>query len=424
MARFKFTALDAKGKEVHGEIDADSQSMAVARIREKQYFPTKVEELAAGGGAAAPAKKGGGKKSAMQMELKLPKFLQGGVKTKQLTTFTRQMSTLVNAGLPLMRALRVLQRQEKNVALRDAVVQMAESIESGSTFAEALAAHPKIFDRLFVNMVKAGEIGGVLDVVLARLAEFQEKAEKIKGKVKSAMTYPIVVLVMALSILMFLMTYIVPKFADIFGDLMGGKGMPMLTQFVMNASSVMVHRFPVVLIVIVVLVVVVKLMAKTDKGRYGLDQFKLHAPVFGQLISKNSISRFTRTLGTLMSAGVPVLQALNIVKETVGNEVISKAVVTIHDAVKEGENMAPPIASSKVFPPMVVSMVEVGEETGALPDMLMKIADSYDDDVDNAVAAMTSIIEPLLIIFLAVVVGTIVIALFMPLVSIIGGLSG
>ena len=424
MARYKFTALDAKGKEVHGEIDADSQSMAVARIREKQYFPTKVEELAAGGGAAAPAKKGGAKKGAMQMELKLPKFLQGGVKAKQLTTFTRQMSTLVNAGLPLMRALRVLQRQEKNVALRDAVVQMAESIESGSTFAEALAAHPKIFDRLFVNMVKAGEIGGVLDVVLARLAEFQEKAEKIKGKVKSAMTYPIVVLVMALSILMFLMTYIVPKFADIFGDLMGGKGMPMLTQFVMNASSVMVHRFPVVLIVIVVLVVVVKLLARTDKGRYGLDQFKLHAPVFGTLISKNSISRFTRTLGTLMSAGVPVLQALNIVKETVGNEVISKAVVTIHDAVKEGENMAPPIASSKVFPPMVVSRVEVGEETGALPDMLMKIADSYDDDVDNAVAAMTSIIEPLLIIFLAVVVGTIVIALFMPLVSIIGGLSG
>ncbi len=423
MARYKFTALDAKGKEVHGEIDADTQAQAVARIREKQYFPTKVEELASGG-AAAPAKKGGGKKGAMQMEIKLPKFLQGGVKAKQLTTFTRQMSTLVNAGLPLMRALRVLQRQEKNAALRDAVVQMAESIESGSTFAEALAAHPKIFDRLFVNMVKAGEIGGVLDVVLARLAEFQEKAEKIKGKVKSAMTYPIVVLVMALSILGFLMTYIVPKFADIFGDLMGGKGMPALTQFVMNASDTMVNRFPLVLIVLVVIVVVLKLLAKTEKGRLGIDQFKLHAPVFGTLISKNSISRFTRTLGTLMSAGVPVLQALNIVKETVGNEVISKAVTTIHDAVKEGENMAPPIASSKVFPPMVVSMVEVGEETGALPDMLMKIADSYDDDVDNAVAAMTSIIEPLLIIFLALVVGTIVIALFMPLVSIIGGLSG
>ncbi|MGD9782002.1 MAG: type II secretion system F family protein [Kiritimatiellia bacterium] len=421
MARFKFTALDSRGKEVLGEIDADNQAAAVARIREKQYFPTKVEEMS--GGETSPAKKGGAKKSGLQMEIKMPKFLQGGVKAKQLTTFTRQMSTLVNAGLPLMRALRVLQRQEKNVALREAVGQMAESIESGSTFAEALAAHPKIFDRLFVNMVKAGEIGGVLDVVLARLSEFQEKAEKIKGKVKSAMTYPIVVLVMALSILGFLLTYIVPKFADIFGDLTGGK-MPPLTQFVMDASNVLVHRFPVVLIVLVVVVVVLKLLAKTEKGRLGIDQFKLHAPVFGTLISKNSISRFTRTLGTLMSAGVPVLQALNIVKETVGNEVISKAVATIHDAVKEGENMAPPIASSKVFPPMVVSMVEVGEETGALPDMLMKIADSYDDDVDNAVAAMTSIIEPLLIIFLAVVVGTIVIALFMPLVGIIGGLSG
>jgi type IV pilus assembly protein PilC len=422
MARFKFTALDSKGKEVHGEIDADNQSAAVARIREKQYFPTKVEELAGGGGA--PARKGAAPKGALQMEIKMPKFLQGGVKTKQLVTFTRQLSTLVNAGLPLMRAMRVLQRQEKNAALRDAVSQMAESIESGSTFAEALAAHPKIFDRLFVNIGKAGEIGGVLDVVLARLAEFQEKAEKIKGKVKSAMTYPIVVLVMALSILTFLMMFIVPKFADIFADLMGGKGMPMLTQFVMNASSVMVHRLPIVVIVIVALVVIIKLLAKTTGGRYALDKFKLNAPVFGTLISKNSISRFTRTLGTLMSSGVPVLQALNIVKETVGNEVISKAVAMIHDAVKEGENMAPPIASSKVFPPMVVSMVEVGEETGALPDMLNKIADSYDDDVDNAVAAMTSIIEPVLIIFLAVVVGTIVIALFLPLVSIIGGLSG
>ena len=422
MARFKFTALDSKGKEVHGEMEAESQATAIARIREKKYFPTKVEEIA--GDSARPARRAAAKSSALNMEIRLPKFLQGGVKAKQLTAFTRQMSTLVNAGLPLMRALRVLQRQEKNPALRDAVVQMAESIESGSTFAEALAAHPKVFDRLFVNMVKAGELGGVLDVVLSRLAEFQEKAEKIKGKVKSAMTYPIVVLVMAVAILMFLMTYIVPKFADIFADLMGGKGMPMLTQFVMNASATMVHHFPIVLGVIVGLVILIKLLAKTTFGRYGLDKFKLHAPVFGTLISKNSISRFTRTLGTLMSAGVPVLQALNIVKETVGNEVISSAVATIHDAVKEGENMAPPIAASKVFPPMVVSMVEVGEETGALPDMLMKIADSYDDDVDNAVAALTSIIEPLLIIFLAVVVGTIVIALFLPLVSIIGGLSG
>ncbi|NLB65141.1 MAG: type II secretion system F family protein [Lentisphaerae bacterium] len=422
MAQFKFTALDAKGKEVQGEIEADNQAAALARIRENRLFPTKVEEVAAAGGKTLAKK--GAPKGALQMEIRMPKFLRGGVKTKQLVTFTRQLSTLVNAGLPLMRAMRVLRNQEKNPTLRDALAEMAESIESGSTFAEALAAHPKIFDRLFVNMVKAGEVGGVLDVVLARLADFQEKAEKIKGKVKSAMTYPIVVLVMAVSILTFLMMVIVPKFADIFSDLMGGKGMPMLTQFVMNASDVMVKRLPIVIGVIVILVILIRLLAKTNFGRYALDKFKLGAPVFGSLISKNSISRFTRTLGTLMSAGVPVLQALNIVKETVGNEVISKAVAVIHDAVKEGENMAPPIAASKVFPPMVVSMVEVGEETGALPDMLNKIADSYDDDVDNAVAALTSIIEPVLIIFLAVVVGTIVIALFLPLVSIIGGLSG
>ena len=421
MARFTFTALDSKGKQVQGEIEAENQSAAIARIREKSLFPSKVEAVS-GGGTSPAAKKP--KSGAMNMEIKMPKFLQGRVKTKDLTVFTRQMSTLVNAGLPLMRAIRVLQRQEKNAALRDALAQMADSIESGSTFAEALAAHPKIFDRLFVNMVKAGEVGGVLDVVLSRLSEFQEKAEKIKGKVKSAMTYPLVVLVMAVGILMFLMTYIVPKFSEIFGDLMGGKGMPALTQFVMNVSEVLKTKAVFVIIGIVVFVIILKLIAKTQKGRYGLDYFKLHAPVFGNLVTKNSISRFTRTLGTLMGAGVPVLQALNIVKETVGNEVISTAVTTIHDAVKEGENLAPPIASSKVFPPMVISMVEVGEETGALPDMLMKVADSYDEDVDNAVASMTSIIEPLLIIFLAVVVGSIVIALFMPLVSIIGGLSG
>lgn len=273
MAQFKFTALDAKGKEVQGEIEADNQAAALARIRENRLFPTKVEEVAAAGGKTLAKK--GAPKGALQMEIRMPKFLRGGVKTKQLVTFTRQLSTLVNAGLPLMRAMRVLRNQEKNPTLRDALAEMAESIESGSTFAEALAAHPKIFDRLFVNMVKAGEVGGVLDVVLARLADFQEKAEKIKGKVKSAMTYPIVVLVMAVSILTFLMMVIVPKFADIFSDLMGGKGMPMLTQFVMNASDVMVKRLPIVIGVIVILVILIRLLAKTNFGRYALDKFKL-----------------------------------------------------------------------------------------------------------------------------------------------------
>ena len=417
MARFKFTALDAKGKEVNGEIDADSKEQALQRIKDRQFFPTKVEAADGGNAPAAKARASGG----MKKEIKMPKWLQGGVKPAVLTAFTRQLATLVNAGLPLMRSIRVLQRQERNPALKDALGDMAESVEGGSTFAEALAAHPKIFDRLYINMVRAGEVGGVLDVVLGRLAEFQEKAQKIKSKVKSAMTYPVVVLCVAVGILVLLMVKIVPKFKEIFSSM--DIQMPAITQKVMAVSDFMINHFLIFVGIIVGLVIVFKILSATKQGRYALDAFALKAPAFGSLVTKNAISRFTRTLGTLMHAGVPVLQALNIVKETVGNEVVSKAISTVHDAVKEGENMAPPIASSKIFPPMVVSMVEVGEETGALPDMLTKIADSYDDDIDNAVASITSIIEPVMIIFLALIVGTIVIALFMPLMSIMGNLS-
>ena len=416
MARFKFTALDAKGKEVTGEIEAADKAQALAQIKDRQFFPTKVEPAAAG--AAKPQKKASG----LNMEIKMPKWLQGGVKPAVLVAFTRQLATLVNAGLPLMRAIRVLQRQERNPALKDALGEMAESVEGGSTFAEALAAHPKIFDKLYVNMVRAGEVGGVLDVVLARLAEFQEKAQKIKAKVKSAMTYPMVVLFVAVGILVALMVFIVPKFQEIFKDM--GVAMPAVTQTVMNISNFMINHILVILGIVVGIIVCIKIIGKTKGGRYAYDAMALKAPAFGTLVTKNAISRFTRTLGTLMHAGVPVLQALNIVKETVGNDVVAKGVATVHDAVKEGENMAPPMASTKIFPPMVVSMVEVGEETGALPDMLTKIADSYDEDIDNAVASITSIIEPMLIIFLALVVGTIVIALFMPLVSIMGNLNG
>ncbi len=424
MAKFKYTALDSKGQEMSGELEAENQTAAVGKIREKGMFPTNITE--AGAGKAVRRKEKAASSSAqggtLKMELKMPAFLSR-VKPKHLMVFTRQLATLVNAGLPLMRGLRVLHRQEKNPALRKALGDMAESIESGSTFAEALAQHPRIFNKLFVNMVKAGEIGGVMDVVLNRLAEFMEKAQKIKSKVISAMVYPVVVLIMASAILTFLMVFIVPKFQEIFRDLLEGQALPGLTQMVMNISQTMTHRFPIVIIVVVGLVMLSKIMARTEWGRYGLDQLSIHLPVFGDLVRKTAVARFTRTLGTLMTSGVPVLQALNIVKETVGNEVVGRAVSVIHDSVKEGENMAPPIAASKVFPPMVVSMVEVGEETGALPEMLMKIADSYDDDVDNTVAGLTSIIEPLLIIGLAVIVGTIVIALFMPLISIIGKLS-
>lgn len=423
MANFDFVAMNQQGKEVRGRVSAANAADAGNKLRAKGLFAKKVTEegAGAGGGAAKkPAKKSGG----LNTEIKLPSWMQGRVKAKDVTTFTRQLSTLISAGLPLMRAMRVVERQEKNAAMKSALAQMAESVEGGSTFAEALAAHPKIFDRLYVNMVKAGEAGGVMDVVLARLAEFQEKAAKIAGKVKSAMTYPIVVLCLAVGILIFLLTFIVPKFQEIFSDMMGAKGMPAITQFVINASDYIKSHWYVIIGVVVGIVVAFKIAGATKGGKLFFDRMKMHIPVFGDLTVKSSVSRFTRTLGTLMGAGVPVLQALNIVRETLDNQVIANAVSTVHDAVKEGENMAPPLASTKVFPPMVISMVEVGEETGALPAMLTKIADNYDEDVDNAVGAMTSIIEPLLIIFLAVVVGTIVVALFMPMISIMGGLSG
>jgi len=432
MPKFKYVALDSRGKESQGEIDAESQTVAITRIREKGLFPTNVTEAGAAKAAkkAMPGAKGGG--SGLKMELKIP-VLFSRVKPKELMVFTRQLATLVDAGLPLVRCLTVLEKQEKNPALKKALSEMAESIQSGSTFSECLSHHPKIFNKLYVNMGKAGEVGGVLDQVLLRLAEFMEKAQKIKSKVTSAMVYPIVVMCMAILIVTGLMIFIIPKFKEIFSDLLGGAALPALTQMVMGASNTLVGtidlgfmRVPQILVVFAVIVAIVfaiKMLAKTKTGGYVADMVKLRLPVFGVLVRKTAIARFTRTLGTLMSSGVPVLQALNIVRDTSGNEVIARAVTVIHDAVKEGENMTPPIEASGVFPPMVVSMVQVGEETGALPEMLMKIADSYDDDVDNTVAGLTSILEPLLIVFLALVVGTIVIALFLPLINIIGKLS-
>ena len=334
------------------------------------------------------------------------------------------MATLIDAGLPLLRGLDVLRKGEKNATLKRTLQQIAESVEAGSTFSEALAQHPKVFNRLYVNMVRAGEAGGVLDVTLGRLADFQEKAQKIKNKVVAAMVYPSVVIFVALAIVSFLMVVIVPKFQEIFSDLLEGKSLPTLTLFVMKISYLVQHQILLVAGCVAALVIAIKMIGKTEKGRFYLDKIKLNAPVFGQLIRKVGIARFTRTLGTLIASGVPILQALNIVRETSGNAVIAKAVSQVHDSVKEGERIVQPLEASGVFPPMVISMVDVGEETGALPDMLMKVADVYDDEVDNAVTAITSLLEPIMIVFLAVVVGTIVIAMFMPLISVIGSLGG
>ena len=435
MPKFAYIAVDSAGKESRGTIEAPNQAQAVAKVRSQGLFPTAIGAAGGseGGGAAktsapaAGAKKAApaGKKSLGQMkiELRMPKFLRGKVKQKDLTTLTRQLATLVDAGLPLLRGLHVLQRQTPTPALRDALAGMCESVESGSTFSESLQNYPKIFSNLYINMVRAGEAGGVLEVVLNRLAEFAEKAEKIKNKVKGAMVYPIVVFFAAIGITSFLLVAVIPKFKDIFNDLLEGKPLPAITQFVMNASNLMMHNGLAVLGAVIAFVALFKVFAKTKTGSYILDVAKINAPMFGSLVRRTAVARMTRTLGTLLASGVPVLQALMIVRDTTGNAVISRAMQSVHDAVKEGESMTAPLAACKVFPPMVISMVEVGEETGALPDMLTRIADTYDDEVDNAVAGLTSVIEPLMIIILALIVGTIVIAMFMPMIQIISTLG-
>jgi len=424
MPKFSYVAMDSRGKETKGTLDVNTQSEAIGRLKEMGYFPTKVVEVDKGKkdkpeakGKAAPGAKGG-KKGGLNanINIKIP-GLSGRVKSKVLTTFTRQLATLVDAGLPLLRGLRVLEKQEKNVTLKEIIGKLALSIEGGSTFSEGLAQHPKVFNKLYVNMVKAGELGGVLEVVLARLSDFMEKAQKIKGKVVAAMFYPSAVITVAVCILTILMVWVVPKFKDIFKDMLPGEKLPGFTRFVLGISDAIAHHFVVSFCVIVVLVVAFLFTIRTRPGRRVWDRFKLNMPVLGPVINKVAISRFTRTLGTLVSSGVPILQALTIVKETSGNVIIGSAVGAVHESVKEGETITAPLEASNVFPPMVISMVDVGEQTGALPEMLMKIADNYDDEVDNAVSAMTSLLEPVMIVFLAVIVGSIVIALFLPLIK-------
>jgi type IV pilus assembly protein PilC len=433
MPKFSYVAMDSRGKETKGTLDVGSQNEAISRIKDMGLHPTRIVQVdkdkdktkaKPADTKGAPAKKGGlHKEINLNLNIKIP-GLTDRVKSKVLTTFTRQLATLVDAGLPLLRGLRVLEKQEKHPLLKKIIGDLGASIESGSTFSEALAQHPKVFNRLYVNMVKAGELGGVLEVVLNRLAEFMEKAQKIKGKVISAMFYPVAVLVVAVTILGVLMVYVVPKFKAIFVDLLGpGKELPQFTQIVLGISDMIANHFIVTMSVMIGLFILFQIFIRTKAGRKIFDRFKLNMPVLGPVIKKVAISRFTRTLGTLISSGVPILQALTIVKETSGNVIVSDAVAAVHESVKEGETITAPLEASGVFPPMVISMVDVGEQTGALPEMLMKIADNYDDEVDNAVAAMTSLLEPIMIVFLAVIVGSIVIALFLPLISIIDSLG-
>jgi len=409
MAKFSYTAVDARGKQATGLVEAADQSDAIAQIRQLGFYPQRLDQ--ARDNETVSEKKAAVKKG------------KGKVKTKILTIFTRQLATLIDAGLPLLRSLNTLAKQERNPVMRATMADISASVESGSTFSEALALHPNIFNKLYVNMVKAGELGGVLEIVLTRLAEFQEKSQKIKGKVVSAMVYPLVVLFIAMIILTFLLVFIVPKFQQIFADALPGQSLPGITMFVIGLSHLFISQWYLVIGGIAAVVIGCKAFASTSGGAVILDRLALRLPIFGDLLSKTAISRFSRTLGTLISSGVPILQALNITRDTSGNYVVANAINKIHDSVKEGESVVGPMEASGVFPPMVTSMVQVGEETGQLPDMLVKVADVYEGEVDNVVTSLTSILEPIMIVMLAVIVGVIVLALFLPMVKLITGMS-
>jgi type IV pilus assembly protein PilC len=426
MARFNYVALDSRGQEATGLVEATSSNAAITQLRQAGYFPTSVIEEAIAGTDGQEARR---RATTMARATKprakkgIVLFQRRKVKPKILMIFTRQLATLIDSGLPLLRSLNVLSNQERDKVLKNTINKLSDSVQSGSTFSDSLALHPRIFNDLYVNMVKAGEVGGVLELVLTRLAEFQEKAAKIKNKIVAAMVYPLIVMTMAVGILCFLLVFIVPKFETIFHEMLGDKPLPPVTQFVILASGAVKNHGLVLLGALVVIVALYKFLGRTRRGRLIIDSFKLRMPLFGNLNRKSAISRFARTLGTLVTSGVPILQALNITRETAGNAAIARAISHVHDSVKEGESIVQPLEASRSFPPMVVSMIDVGEETGKLPEMLLKIADVYDDEVDNAVAALTSMLEPIMIVFLAVIVGTIVLALFTPLISIITGLQ-
>lgn len=416
MANFQYIALDAKGEQTTGTVQAGSEADAVSQLRTQGLYPTQVVQEGKGKLSPGKAKQKGKRKA---------KARTGGrVKPKILMIFTRQLATLIDSGLPLLRGLTVLSKQEANPVLRGTINSLADSVQSGSTFSESLSHHPRIFNKLYVNMVKAGELGGVLEVVLTRLAEYQEKAHKLKNKIVAAMVYPVIVMFIAVAILTFLMLFIVPKFKEMFAD-MANAELPKISQIVFNFSDFMLARSFIlpnavwILFALFGVWFVFQLWGRTKPGRKVLDTMKLKAPLFGDIQRKSAIARFSRTLGTLVTSGVPILQALNITRETAGNVVISEAIGKVHESVKEGESIVQPLQASGVFPAMVISMVDVGEETGQLPDMLLKIADVYDDEVDNAVTALTSVLEPIMIVFLALVVGSIVFALFLPLIKII-----
>jgi len=413
MAVFQYEAMNSQGKAVRDEIEARNTDEAIAKIRALNLFPTKVKEKAARRAAVA----GGTKKKRTFSMASI-----GGVGHKQLTTFTRQLSTLQDAGLPIVRSLRVLQEQLKAGHLKNVVTDVADDVESGNSLSESMAKFPKVYDKLYVNMIRAGEAGGVLDVILRRLAEFREKAARLRRRVLGAMVYPAAVITIAAIIVTGIMIFIIPKFKKMFEEL--DVELPKATTMLLNTASFIQRRWYVVPVLPFGVFVAYKLIAMHPKGRYILDWIKFKLPVLGNISNKAAVARFARTLGTLIASGVPILESLSIVRDTSGNAVLGNAIRNIHDSIREGETIADPLRAAKVTDEMVVNMVAVGEETGELDKMLLKVADVYEEEVDVAVESMVSLMEPLMIVALGGVGGFIVISLFMPLIQLLNNLSG
>jgi type IV pilus assembly protein PilC len=400
MATFNYTVRDKTGKIVKGSVEGDSRDNVSAKLRETGYIILSLDEKAAS--SFASLKAGGG----------------GRVKPKDLTVFSRQFSTMINAGLSLTKCLNILGSQTESAVLRGAIAQVGRDVEAGQSLSDSMAKHSRIFPNIFVNMVRAGETGGVLDEVLSRVADHLERDAALKAKIKSAMTYPVAMLVLVLVVLAAMMIFVVPVFQGMFSS-MGGK-LPAATQVLVDLSSfVRSWRAIVALIVVFAIRFAFGRWKSTASGALVWDTIKLRMPIFGSIVRKIALAKFTRTFGTLVSAGVPILSALDIVGDTAGNEVVASAVKRVRSAIKEGETIAKPLSESSVFPSMLVQMISVGEETGALDTMLNKIADFYDEEVSNAVDGLTSLIEPLMMATLGVVVGGIVIALYLPMFNVI-----
>jgi type IV pilus assembly protein PilC len=407
MAVFQYEAMDARGQEVRAEVEAGTQEEAITKIRALGHFPTKVRLKGKRATVAGEPKKKG------------KSLAIGRVSSKQLTQFTRQMSTLQDAGLPILRSLRILEDQTKPGVLKNALQDIVEDVEAGSTLSEAMEKHPKAFDRLYVHTVRAGEAGGVLDQILRKLAEFMEKAMALKRRIIGAMVYPVMVISVAVIILVAIMLGIVPKFEDIFKKFDIPGGLPGPTMLLITVSRVVGAYWFLIPLVPIGIYAILRVVKSTQGGRYFMDWAAMKLPIIGSIINRQAVAKFSRTLGTLVASGVPILEALNITRETVGNEVVSRALTQVHDSIREGESIAGPLRQSGVVDPIVVNMVDVGEETGELDKMLLKVADNYDEEVDHLVGSLVSAMEPIMIVFLGGTIGYIVIALFLPLVKLI-----